>query len=1066
MKEDPHIYAVAEMAYTHMVNNAQSQSLLVAGESGAGKTETNKQLLDYLIWRAGVHAGSPNAANLARDIQDTNPVLEAFGNAKTIRNNNSSRFGKYINLKFSSKYQIMGAEVRTFLLEKSRVTSTSNSGERAYHVFYQLLAGSQAGKGIDELKGKKPEDFTYLSLSDTQRTEAIDDTKDFNEMHDALLSCGITEEDRTNLYKVIAAILTLGNVTLEDDGDDACKLAGDAGALIDKVDELLGISDIKQLLVIKVMQLPDGSKIEKPLTKELAKKQKDALSKYIFSLLFDLLVCKMNAKIDADKHFHKFVGLLDVFGFEVFAVNSFEQLSINYANERLHNFFLMRVFEVEIELYRMQSLQVPTLSYPDNAKIIELLEKSPSGIFPTLDAQCKMPKASDDTFCQAIHKNHGPDAKAPHPAFDKLSHAKLKGVHMKDDECFVIKHFAADVCYTSTGFLEKNTDALASEFTDRLTSSKVVFVQQLVTGLPDANVEGSAKSGMSTNRGNMSSRNRRGSMGGANDKDGKAGAKGPQQSSVGKKFLNGLKQLMREIATTHPYFVRCIKPNNTLKPGDYMGSMILRQMQCSGTIECVKLMQAGYPSRAPYDDLRERFKNCLPPFFKDITDSKFVEMLLMSCDTEEGDYQLGQDMVFFKGTKGSLLQDLMMMKKDDLAMAIVDGMKKKGGDTKQIEKLIEFVEGRKKDKLKAREKMVTAAVAVMNLFTWVDRFSVIKKEKNAAAIKVQALARGREARKTMDEYKKAKAAGEQEKLAAMQKKMEEERAEAEKAAKEAAAVESVASLSLEEQLAASAQMEADRATLAAKEMSPEEKEHEEKWFYTLPDGQKGKGGDRFHRFLMCKGVEWGFQYHNFYGDWELSTEEPLCNDRPHYVHNTMYGGYAHLFHCMDPHYHVPRWVIGPAPGNENGWAFCESDANTPHEVAACWISWDGFEWHTCKNFRYVTKEHELDGLSDDDDLFDEEAEFAAYQEAEKRREEEEAAAAAQAKAADAQKQQAAKDSQPAARTAETKPVSSAISNEKASEKPEKEGKDKKGKKEEKKGKKEKGGFFGGGKKKK
>ena len=168
-----------------------------------------------------------------------------------------------------------------------------------------------------------------------------------------------------------------------------------------------------------------------------------------------------------------------------------------------------------------------------------------------------------------------------------------------------------------------------------------------------------------------------------------------------------------------------------------------------------------------------------------------------------------------------------------------------------------------------------------------------------------------------------------------------------------------------------------------------EKEHHEKWFRDLPPGtiQVAGGKTTHHRFLMCKGVEWGFQYHNFYGDWEISEVEPLCNNRPHYVHNTMYGGYAHLFHCVDPHYNVPRWVIGPAPGNENGWAFCESDAPTPWEVTATWISWDGYEWHTCKNFRYVTKEHELDGLSD---LDEEEEEAEAAEAAEAKQDDDEA----------------------------------------------------------------------------
>jgi len=565
----------------------------------------------------------------------------------------------------------------------------------------------------------------------------------------------------------------------------------------------------------------------------------------------------------------------------------------------------------------------------------------------------------------------------------------------------------------------------------------------------------------------MMSARRQSTAGGKGGK-GDGGKGGPQSSSVSKKFLLQLKQLMREIATTHPYFVRCIKPNNTLKPGDFNGSMILRQMQCSGTIECVKLMQAGYPSRAPYDDLRTRFKGCLPEKMESkLTDSGFVELILMACDTEPGDYQLGQDMIFFKGSKGSLLQDLMMMKKDDLAMTIVEGLKKKGkGNSDEVKSLLEYIDVRKEEKKKMREKFLAGAIATLKMLEWLDYSKLIKKEKQQAAIKMQAMERGRAARKHMEEYKKAKAAGEQEKLLAMQKKLEEDQKKAEDDAKKAAEVAKKEEVSLEDQLAAAQAKAAEEAAKAAEgEMSAEQKEHEEKWFYTLPPDQGPKAGSRFHRFLMCKGVEWGFQYHNFYGDWELSTDEPLCNDRPHYVHNTMYGGYAHLFHCMDPHYHVPRWVIGPAPGNENGWAFCESDAPTPNDVAACWISWDGFEWHTCKNFRYVTKEHELDGLSDDEDVFDEEAEFAAYQAAEHRREEEEAAVAAAEQKPEAKPEpEPPKEEPTAARTAtESKPVAKAAEPEPKPAEPEKK-KDKKDKKDKKEKKEKKGGGFFGKKK--
>ena len=227
---------------------------------------------------------------------------------------------------------------------------------------------------------------------------------------------------------------------------------------------------------------------------------------------------------------------------------------------------------------------------------------------------------------------------------------------------------------------------------------------------------------------------------------------------------------------------------------------------------------------------------------------------------------------------------------------------------------------------------------------------------------MQAIQRGKKARRELEEMKATGKALEIKQL---------ELKEAERRASEAAEEEPLP-LSLEDALS-----KAQGSLEPIDEEAQEAAEHEAKWFAQIA----AKGGKRYHRFLMCKGVEWGFQYHNFYGDWEISELDPMVNDRPHYVHNTMYGGYAHLFHAIDPNYNVPRWVIGPAPGNENGWAFCESDAYTPWENKACWISWDGFEWATCKNFRYVPKEHELDGLSDEEGFDDEEEEEAEAAEA-------------------------------------------------------------------------------------
>jgi len=895
------------------------------------------------------------------------------------------------------------------------VTNASLAKERSYHIFYQILKGSQKpGNGCAALLGRQPTEFTYTSLSGTNWVDAINDDKDFEEMDAAMPSCGLAEADKLDCYNVLGSLLFIGNVTFGQDGDNIA-VKPETMKDLREAEKLLGIGQIDGLLIEKVVKSPrSNNQYHIALDMGAAQSQRDALVKHLYHMLFNLLIEKINSQIQVEKDFHRFIGLLDVFGFEVFQTNSFEQLCINYANERLHNFFLMRVFEVEIELYRMQQLQVPVLTYPDNSKVIELLEKSPTGIFPLLDSQCKMPKGSDKNFNGAICKQH-----ANHPHFSTLSASKMKMSGVSDDDVFVIHHFAGDVCYSSDKFLEKNTDSLSAQFETVLLKSTRPIVGEMITGLK--------KAGKGDSKGDQSARSKglepgqmsaRGQAGGSTNRGGKGGDQKAKSGSVSKMFLLGLKQLMREIATTHPFFIRCIKPNQKLVPIEFHTSMVLSQMERSGTIECVKLMQQGYPSRAPYSDLRGRFRTALPEFMDTLESHRFVELLLLACNCGPSDYQLGQDMVFFRSNKGGLLQELMMMRKDLVSKKIVDNGKAKGLDDDPdlgpaFKELDAFVAMRTKKRAEARALFEDAVMAAMNMNKWVKWGANESVRRSGAAEHMQAIRRGRVARiqaaqkrKALEEKRRAEeearkaaeaaaaaaaaaADAEAAKQEEMKKAAEEAAAAAAKAqaemkaaedAQKAAELEAAETQKRIAEAKAKADAEAEAAAAAAAVADEEDEDDDleddadEKWFTRLKfSNSKEKS---VHRYLMCKGVEWGFQYHNFYGDWELSTTDPLCNNRPHYVHNTMYGGHAHLFHTIDPHYHVPRWVIGPAPGNENGWAFCESDAATPHEVQATWISWDGFEWHSCKSFRYVPKEHEMDGLSDEEDFDDNDEDWA------------------------------------------------------------------------------------------
>ena len=737
---------------------------------------------------------------------------------------------------------------------------------------------------------------------------------------------------------------------------------------------------------------------------------------------------------------------------------------------------------MEIELYKVQNLPVDAseIAPPDNAKVIELLEKSPTGIFPMLDAQCKMPKGSDTNFNLAICKQH-----ATQPHFASLSSSKVKvkkTSNMAADEVFVIRHFAGDVVYSSITFLEKNTDAFSPVFEELLNKSTRPLVVQVVSGVippvsaptDDAGLSRESSRNLtrrpSTHRaGDLSARGTRrpsvqrggepSARGTATpgltrlpsvQRGGEISARGrPQGSargggrsqkpagpakstSVSKKFLLGLKRLMNEIATTHPFFIRCIKPNQTLKPHDFTVAMVLAQMERSGTIECVKLMQAGFPSRAPYAELQTRFKSALPEFMMELEPQHFVEFLLLACDCQPGEYQLGVDMVFFRASKGGVLQELMLMRKDSVLGRIISKAQvaarafSEGASTAPaamsaaatarvvefLPKLEAFQEQRRQERARIRAVFEGAVLAALQMSVWVEAAQVAMAERWSVALRIQTAQRGRSARLHAQQKRRAafekkmaadaarKAADEAAAAAAAAAAAEQAgKAEAEAAARlaaaaaAAAAAEAAAAAHAQERAeqdatemqvrreaaaAAAAAAADERATQQASALQDEsddsmsEASEPDKWFVAVTLG--GNVGDlagqtvEVHQYFMCKGVEWGFQYHNFYGDWELSAEVPIYNGRPHYVHTTMYGGQSHLYNMLDPNHNLERWVIGPAPGGTEAWAFCDDDAATVDAVKAMWTSWDGYAWAPCKKFRFVPKEFEEDGLDSEEDV--------------------------------------------------------------------------------------------------
>ena len=699
----PHVYAVSEQAYATMRKLRKNQCIVVSGESGAGKTETNRQLLNYLVWR-GTDSQSQN--KLTQKILDTNPILESLGNAKTTRNNNSSRFGRYVLVRFSDTCEVVGAQVRTFLLERSRVTSTSKAKERSYHVLYELCAGA-----TPYTSGLAAEKFTYLSLSGTTTIDGHDDKAEFGILHDALLSVGISVDELEEVWAFIAGMLYLGNVTFGSDAEKSNISAVGPNDAVRVAEKYLGVGDMTGLLTTRQITV-NGEVTVANHTPKQAGAARDALVKIMYDRLFSYLVTRINNTVDDTERATMYIGLLDVYGFEFFEVNSFEQLCINFANEKLQQFFLTTVFSNEAATYKEEGIPWTPVSYADNKQIINLCEDPQVGIYKLLDSQCRAPNTSGKTFCAALHETHGKTNKEVFGA-PKLSKKEQRS---KDDH-FLVKHFAGDVIYfggdeTEPGFLEKNNDSLAKEVEEHLLKSSKKVVASVCT--PDTPTE---------------------PTGGAKPKGGRGKAQS-SFASVGDKFVKSLKSLMTELQAGQAHFIRCIKSNPELLPKKLHGESVMTQLRMSGTLDAVRLIQAGFPTRIPYEAIHSRYSNLLADApgmdISSLTPAEFCEAVAEACGVGKNEYALGVNRMFFKLGSAAFLEEL--------AEADPEEMK-----PKLMEMFILFEKKRK------AKPMVEKTVLM-----WVHsrRYHEIIKEKRK---KEQALyEKAMEAKRKADEEKKRK----------------------------------------------------------------------------------------------------------------------------------------------------------------------------------------------------------------------------------------------------------------------------------------------------------------------
>ncbi|KAF7081367.1 hypothetical protein CFC21_085317 [Triticum aestivum] len=591
----PHPFAVADVAYRLMLNEGISQSILVSGESGAGKTESTKMIMRYLAYMGGKAASE--GRTVEKQVLQSNPVLEAFGNAKTVRNNNSSRFGKFVEIQFDQKGRISGAAVRTYLLERSRVCQISES-ERNYHCFYMICAGSPEEQ--EKYKLGDPSTFHYLNQSNCYKIDGLDESKEYLETRKAMDIIGISSEEQEAIFRIVAAILHLGNVEFaEGDDVDSSKPKNEKSMFHLRTAAELFMCDEKALedSLCKRIIVTRDENIVKTLDAEAAKGSRDALAKTVYSRLFDWLVTKINNSIGQDPTSKCLIGVLDIYGFESFKTNSFEQFCINLTNEKLQQHFNQHVFKMEQEEYTKEEIDWSYIEFVDNQDILDLIDKKPGGIIALLDEACMLPRSTHETFAQKLYqtfKNHKRFVKP------KLSRSD-----------FTICHYAGDVTYQTELFLDKNKDYVIAEHQALLGASGCSFVSGLFPLLSDDS------------------------------------SKSSKFSSIGSRFKQQLQSLLETLSSTEPHYIRCVKPNSLLKPAIFENQNVLQQLRCGGVMEAIRISCAGYPTRRTFLEFIDRFGILAPDVLTGSSDEiTAVRRLLEKVDLQG--YQVGKTKVFLR----------------------------------------------------------------------------------------------------------------------------------------------------------------------------------------------------------------------------------------------------------------------------------------------------------------------------------------------------------------------------------------------------------------------------------
>ncbi|EPX73018.1 myosin type-2 heavy chain 2 [Schizosaccharomyces octosporus yFS286] len=610
----PHIFRVADIAYRNLLEREQDQSILVTGESGAGKTETTKKVIQYLTAITGT---STNDSQLLENkILDTNPVLEAFGNAQTVRNNNSSRFGKFIRIEFSIDGSIVGANLDWYLLEKSRVTNPSPN-ERNYHIFYQLLRGSDGDLLRELFLERSVDKYTYLRNC-AKFISGVDDALEFQQLCAGLTTLGFSSKDTKQLFIAIAAVLHLGNIEVASDRAGQARFP--SLTHIDQLCHLLGIPAESFINAVLHPKTKAGREwIVNARTKEQVLHTLQSLAKSLYERNFAFLVDKLNRTMYQTQNDNNcFIGVLDIAGFEIFAHNSFEQLCINYTNEKLQQFFNHYMFVLEQEEYSQEKIEWNFVDYGNDLQpTIDIIEKSePIGILSCLDEDCVMPMTTDVTFTEKLHL---------------LLKGKTNIYRPKrfSSEGFLLRHYAGNVVYSTEGWLEKNKDPLNSNLANLISQSSNMHVSSLFADYSSGNTL------------NGDQYEKKGIF-----------------RTVSQRHRRQLNTLMKQLEATQPHFVRCIIPNSIKKPKNIEKALVLHQLRCNGVLEGIRIAQTGFPNKLLYTEFRSRYGILSKTLAKGYTEAKEATVaIIKDLDLSTSVYRLGETKVFFKANVLGFLED-------------------------------------------------------------------------------------------------------------------------------------------------------------------------------------------------------------------------------------------------------------------------------------------------------------------------------------------------------------------------------------------------------------------------